>query len=96
MRLPLPSPKAAIVPEQLRRYYGDILMITEFIHLYGKFLSQDTELKCSPGTLFMIQSLGHLTALKKTPKNSCVNRINNICDFNKMNYNYNSRIYMLL
>jgi hypothetical protein len=92
VRLPLPSPKAAIVPEQLRRYYGDILMITEFIHLYGKFLSQDTELKCSPGTLFIIQSLGHLTALKKPRKT----RINNICDFNKMNYNYNSRIYMLL
>ncbi|CAB4004178.1 Hypothetical predicted protein, partial [Paramuricea clavata] len=52
VRLPLPSPKAvSAVPEQLRRYYGDILMITEFIHFYGNFLSQDGDLKCSPDDL---------------------------------------------
>ena len=44
------------VPEQLRRYYGDILMITEFIHFYGNFLSHDGDLKCSPGTVNLIET----------------------------------------
>ena len=50
-RLPLPSPKPASVPVELRRYYGDVLMITEFVFHYGDFLRQDKELRCRPDEL---------------------------------------------
>ena len=57
----LPSPKPVSVPEELRNYYADVLMITEFIHFYGNFLSTDGDLKCSPGIVhFILTSVGSI------------------------------------
>ncbi|XP_046860069.1 uncharacterized protein LOC124453317 isoform X2 [Xenia sp. Carnegie-2017] len=39
-----PSLKPVNVPEELRKEYGDLLMITEFVYFYGKFLSQDRDI----------------------------------------------------
>ena len=50
----LPSPKSVSVPEELRRCYADVLMMTEFIHFYGSFLSSDGDLKCSPGIKYFV------------------------------------------
>lgn len=44
-----PSLKPVNVPEELRKEYGDLLMITEFVYFYGKFLSQDRDIVHTPG-----------------------------------------------
>ncbi|XP_028399909.1 tyrosine-protein kinase BAZ1B-like [Dendronephthya gigantea] len=51
IRFPLPSPKPVAAPEPLKRHYGDILMVTEFIHFYGNFLCRDEDLQYCPDDL---------------------------------------------
>ena len=55
VHLSLPSPKVVVVPEQLRGYYGDILMITEFVHVYWDFLGLEKDGKFRPGSVTFIK-----------------------------------------
>ena len=55
VRFPLPSPKPVEVPEPLRQHYGNVLMVTEFVHFFGNFLYQDGDLKYSPGTVNLLE-----------------------------------------